>query len=64
MFENYMCLLEISGRGRQVKLGCKMDCCMKRVENHVLEQLYPTQMAYWAKKYVTMLTRPAHWMTY
>jgi len=46
MTENYTCLLEISGRGRQVTLDCKMDRCMTRVENHVLEQLCPTQMAY------------------
>jgi len=25
-------------------------------------QLCPTQMAYWAKKYVTNLTRAAQWM--
>jgi len=29
-----------------------------------LEQLCPTQMTYWAKKYVTILTRAAHWKTY
>jgi len=27
-----------------------------------LNQLCPTQMAYWAKKYVTILTRAAHWI--
>jgi len=25
-------------------------------------QLCPTQMAYWAKNYVTVLARAAHWM--
>jgi len=35
------------------RLGC--DC---------LSQQCPTQMDYWAKKYVTTLTRAAHWMTY
>jgi len=44
--ENFMCSLEIFGRGRQVKLGCKMDRCMKRIENRVLDQLCPTQMPY------------------
>jgi len=29
-----------------------------------LDQLCPTQMAYWAKKYVTILTSAAHWMVY
>ena len=29
-----------------------------------LDQLCPTQMAYWAKKYVTILTRAAHSVTY
>jgi len=29
-----------------------------------LIQLCPTQMAYWGKKYVTILTRAAYWMTY
>ena len=29
-----------------------------------LAQLCPTQMAYWAKNYVTVLARAAHWMTY
>ena len=29
-----------------------------------LEQLYPTQMAYWDKDYVSILTRAAHWMAY
>ena len=28
-----------------------------------LHQLCPTQMAYWAKNYVTILTRSAHWIT-
>jgi len=28
-----------------------------------LDQLCPTQMAYWAKNYVIVLTRAAHWMT-
>ena len=37
MTENYMCLLEIFGKGFQVKLGGKMDRCTKKVENHVLE---------------------------
>jgi len=27
-----------------------------------LDQLCPTQMVYWAKNYVTILTRAAHWM--
>jgi len=27
-------------------------------------QLCPTQMAYWAKNYVTILTTAAHWITY
>jgi len=27
-----------------------------------LAQLCPTQMAYWAKNYVTVLARAAHWM--
>jgi len=29
-----------------------------------LDQLCPTQMAYWAKNYVIVLTRATHWMTY
>jgi len=29
-----------------------------------IAQLCPTQMAYWAKNYITILTRAAHWMTY
>jgi len=29
-----------------------------------LDQPCPTQMAYWAKNYVTILTRAAHWMRY
>ena len=29
-----------------------------------LDQLCPTQMAYWVKNYITILTRAAHWMTY
>ena len=29
-----------------------------------LVQLCPTHVAYWAKNYVTILTRAAHWMTY
>ena len=29
-----------------------------------LTQLCPTQMAYWAKNYATILTRAAHWMAY
>ena len=29
-----------------------------------LEQLRPTQMAYWAKHYVIVLPTVAHWMTY
>jgi len=32
--------------------------------NLLLNQLCPTQMAYWAKNYVIILTRTAHWMTY
>jgi len=28
-----------------------------------LNQLRPIQMAFWAKTYVTSLTRAAHWMT-
>ena len=31
---------------------------------HSLNQLCPIQMAYWAKKYVTILTRAAHRMTH
>jgi len=31
---------------------------------HCLDQLCPTQLAYWAKSYVTALTRAADWMTY
>jgi len=27
-----------------------------------LNQLCPTQMAYWAKNYVTIFTRAEHWM--
>jgi len=27
-----------------------------------LDQLCPTQMSYWAKTYVTIWTRTAHWM--
>jgi len=27
-----------------------------------LDQLCPTQMAYWAKKYVTISTRAEHWI--
>jgi len=30
----------------------------------VFDQLCPTQMAYWAKYCVTILTRAAHWRTY
>jgi len=30
----------------------------------VLDQLCPTQMAYWAKNHVAILTRTAHLMTY
>jgi len=26
------------------------------------EQLCPTQISYWTKKYVTIWTRAAHWM--
>jgi len=29
-----------------------------------LDQLCPTQMAYWAKIHVTISTRAAHFMTY
>jgi len=29
-----------------------------------LDQLCPTQMAYWAKIYVTILTMAAHWRAY
>jgi len=29
-----------------------------------LGQLCPTQMAYWAKVYVTIFIRAAHWTTY
>jgi len=29
-----------------------------------LNQLYPTQIAYWAKYYVTILMRAAQWVTY
>jgi len=29
-----------------------------------LDQLCPTQMAYWAKNYVTVFIRAAHWITY
>jgi len=29
-----------------------------------IEQVCPTQMGYWAKKYVTILTRAAQWMAY
>jgi len=29
-----------------------------------LRQLCPTQMAYWAKHYVIILTRAVHWITY
>ena len=29
-----------------------------------LDQLCPTEIAYWAKNYVTILTRAARWMTY
>jgi len=32
--------------------------------DHYLEQLCPTQMTYWAKINVTILTRAAHWMAY
>ena len=32
--------------------------------NQWLGQLCPTKIAYWAKNYVTILTRAAHWMTY
>jgi len=28
-----------------------------------LEQPCPTQIAYWAKTYITILTRAAHWIT-
>jgi len=31
---------------------------------HPLKQLCPTQTAYWDKKYVTILTRATHRMTY
>jgi len=31
---------------------------------HILEQLCPIQMAYWAKRHVAILTRGAHLMTY
>ena len=40
------------------------DCLVIREHALPLNQLCPTQMAYWAKKYVTILTRTAHWMTY
>jgi len=30
----------------------------------ILDQLCPTQMAYWAKNYVTVLTGAAHGMAY
>jgi len=38
----------------------------KQTENLkiTLEQLCATQTAYWAKDYVTILTRAAHWMAY
>jgi len=29
-----------------------------------LNQLCPTQMAYWTRNYVTVFSRVAHWMTY
>jgi len=32
--------------------------------NFSLKRLGPTQMAYWAKKYVTVLTRTARWMPF
>ena len=34
------------------------------IDCKVLNQLCPTQMAYWDKNYVTILTRAAHWMAY
>jgi len=33
-------------------------------QGSALVQLCPTQMAYWAKNYVNVLTWAAHWMTY
>jgi len=33
-------------------------------KNQTLRQLCPAKMAYWAKNYVTVLPRAAHWMAY
>ena len=39
----------------------KSTSCKRRLSPH---QPCPTQMAYWAKNYVTNLARAAHWITY
>jgi len=38
------------------------DDLKKIVIRELLDQLCPSQMAYWAKNYVTIFTRATHWM--
>jgi len=48
---------------RSAECDCHNGESRKR-ELVYLKQLYPTQMAYWAKNHVAILTRATHLMTY
>jgi len=48
--------LKLIVRTRKMELGLDF--------RNSVDQLCPTQMAYWANNYVTILTRAAHWMAY
>ena len=45
-------------------LLAKVDDLFNQNHGIILDQLCPTEIGYWAKNYVTVLTRTAHWMTY
>ena len=63
-------LLHLCQQGRTRKIiqgpNAKSGDAYSREVDHIkcLGQICPTQMAYWAKNYVTILTRAANWKTY
>jgi len=59
--------LRLSGNLGRMNGWLSCEVCFFRVAYCIIKwivQLCPTQTAYWAKKFVTMLTRAAHWITY